>query len=210
VRHRQTNNTRQKHEDSTLTCPSAGPTPCTERGATERVKGGLVVEHKGHTACAVNPVIAAKKDPETGLWTDHRVAQDYRPVSKHMRADRYGMHSPEDIFHQCAQAKVFSKLDLRQGFFQIPIAPEDPAKTAYWMGNKLMMYFRMPYGPKNASVKFPRVMDYELAQGGLDHCARAYVDDVLIYSDSPEEHVTHVAAHINPPPIEETPDRQGI
>ena len=160
----------------------------------ELVKGGIVVEHQGATVCAVNPVIAAKKDPETGLWTDHRMAQDYRPVNKHTRSDRYGMHRPEDIFHQCARARVFSNLDLRQGFLQIPMMPEDQPKTAYWVGNKLMMYSRMPYGLKNASAKFQRVMDYELAQGGLDHCARAYVDDVLIFSDTPQEHVQHVAA----------------
>jgi hypothetical protein len=160
----------------------------------ELVKAGIVVEHSGPTACVVNPVIAAKKDPETGMWTDHRMAQDYRPVNKLTRADRYGMHRPEDIFHQCSKARVFSKLDLRQGFLQIPIAPSDQPKTAYWVGNKHMMYTRMPYGLKNASAKFQRVMDYELAMAGLDHCSRAYVDDVLIFSNSVEEHIEHVAA----------------
>ncbi|GLC55390.1 hypothetical protein PLESTB_000982200 [Pleodorina starrii] len=160
----------------------------------ELVKAGIVVENTGPTVCVVNPVIAAKKDPETGMWTDHRMAQDYRPVNKVTRADRYGLHRPEDIFHQCAKARVFSKLDLRQGFLQIPIDPADQAKTSYWVGNKIMNYTRMPYGLKNASAKFQRVMDYELAKGGLDHCARAYVDDVLIFSNSVEEHIQHVAA----------------
>ena len=160
----------------------------------ELMKAGIVREHTGATVCAVNPVIAAKKDPDTGMWTDHRMAQDYRPVNKHTRSDRYGLHRPEDIFHQCAKAKVFSKLDLRQGFLQIPIAKDDQPKTAYWVGNKLMMYERMPYGLKNASAKFQRVMDYELAKAGLDHCARAYIDDVLIFSSSPEEHLKQVAA----------------
>ncbi|KXZ52120.1 hypothetical protein GPECTOR_10g1143 [Gonium pectorale] len=101
----------------------------------ELVKSGIVVEHRGPTMCAVNPVIAAKKDPET-----------------------------------------------------------DQPKTAYWCDNKLMMYTRMPYGLKNASAKFQRVMDYEIGKAGLDHCAVSFVDDVLIFSESPEQHVRDVAA----------------
>ena len=152
------------------------------------------MEQTGPTACAVNPVVAAKKDPDTGQWTDHRMAQDYRPVNKHTPSDKYGMHRPEDLFQRCEGARVFSKLDLRQGFLQIPIRQGDQAKTAYWVENKLMAYTRMPYGLKNASAKFQRVMDYEIAKAGLDSCAVAFVDDVLIYSATPEEHIKHVAA----------------
>ncbi|PNH10576.1 Retrovirus-related Pol polyprotein from transposon [Tetrabaena socialis] len=160
----------------------------------ELVKAGIVYDHVGPTICAVNPVVAAKKCPDTGLWTQHRMAQDYRSVNSHTPHDQYGMHRPEDIFQQVGKARMFSKLDLRQGFLQIPISPEDQAKTAYWVGNKLVCYNRMPYGLKNASAKFQRVMDYEISKSKLDHCAISFIDDVLIWSDTPEQHEKDVAA----------------
>ncbi|KXZ57062.1 hypothetical protein GPECTOR_5000g1289 [Gonium pectorale] len=77
----------------------------------------------------------------------------------------------------------------------IPMSPPPhQAKTAYWVDTKLMMYTRMPYGLKNASAKFQRVMDYEIGKAGLTHCAVSFVDDVLIISETPQEHVQHVAA----------------
>ncbi|GIL62381.1 hypothetical protein Vafri_16596, partial [Volvox africanus] len=158
----------------------------------ELVKPGIVKEYGGPTACAVNPVLAAKKDPDTGQWTDLRMAQDYRPVNQHTLSDKYGLHRPEEIFQRVGKAVIFSKLDLRQGFLQIPIRPEDQPKTAYWVGNKLMMYTRMPYGLKNASAKFQRVMDYELSKAGLDDVSVAFIDDVLIWSETPEQHVKDV------------------
>lgn len=83
---------------------------------------------------------------------------------------------------------------MRQGFLQIKIKKEDQPKTAYWLNNSLMMYTRMPYGLKNAPAFFQRVMDHEIAHAGLNHCAVAFIDDLLIYSETPEEHVKHVAA----------------
>ena len=106
--------------------------------------------------------------------------------------DKYGM--PEEIFQKVGKAVVFSKLDLRQGFLQIPIVEGDQAKTCFWVGNRLMAYRRMPYCLRNASAHFQRVMDTELALAGLDHCAVAFIDDVLIWSGSPEQHEKDVAA----------------
>ncbi|PNW77124.1 hypothetical protein CHLRE_10g423050v5 [Chlamydomonas reinhardtii] len=160
----------------------------------ELVDAGIVVEWTGPTVCAVNPVIAAKKDPDTGLWTGARMAQDYRPVNSHTKHDKYGLHRPEDIFQRTKGAKVFSHLDCRQGFLQVPLAEEDQLKTAFWCGNRLMMYKRMPYGLKNASAAFQRRVDYELTRAGLDHCAAGFIEDIVIWSKTPEEHAAHVAA----------------
>ncbi|PNH01097.1 Retrovirus-related Pol polyprotein from transposon [Tetrabaena socialis] len=132
-------------------------------------------------------IVAAKKCPDTGLWTQHRMAQDYRSVNAHTPQDQYGLHRPEEIFQQVGKAKLFSKLDLRQGFLQIPTSEKDQAKTAFWVGNKLVCYNRMPYGLKNASAKFQRVMDYEISKAKLDHCAISFIDDVLIWSDTQHE-----------------------
>ncbi|GLI63712.1 hypothetical protein VaNZ11_006741 [Volvox africanus] len=89
-------------------------------------------------------------------------------------------------------AVIVSKLDLRQGFLQIPIRPDDQPKAACWVVNKLIIYTRMPYRLKNASAKFQRIMDYELVKAGLDEVSVAFIDDVLIWSETPEQHVRDV------------------
>jgi hypothetical protein len=82
---------------------------------------------------------------------------------------------------------------MRQGFLQIPIHPDDRGKTAYWCGNRLIAYTRMPYGLKNASAAFQRRMDHELRLAGVDNVAISFIDDVLIATDTAEEHIAAVA-----------------
>lgn len=139
-------------------------------------------------------VIAAKKDAVTGMWTDKRMAQDYRRINDRTPPDKYGLHRPEDIFQRVGKARFFTKLDMRQGFLQILILPEHQSRTAYWLDNQLMMYTRMPYGLKNAPAWFQRVMDYEISGAGLDYCAVAFIDDLLIYSDTAEDHIKQIAS----------------
>lgn len=62
----------------------------------------------------VNPV-----DPDTGLWTEHRMGQEYRTINHHSLHDQYGLHRPGEILQKVCKAVVFSKLDLRQGFLQM-------------------------------------------------------------------------------------------
>ncbi|PNW79026.1 hypothetical protein CHLRE_09g398141v5 [Chlamydomonas reinhardtii] len=163
-----------------------------QQKTNELLKPGICIEWTGPTQVAVNPVIAAKRDEATGLWTAARMAQDYRPVNKVTKGDKYGLHRPEDIFQRVGKARYFSKLDMRQGFLQIPIHPDDYGKTAFWCGNRLIAYTRMPYGLKNASATFQRRMDYELRAAGLDHLAVAFIDDVLIATETAEEHIEAV------------------
>lgn len=91
------------------------------------------------------------------------MAQGYRPVKQYTLADRYGLHRPEEIVQRVGKADIFPKLNLRQGLTPNPHRQEASAQGAHWLGNKLMMYTRMPYSLKNASAKFQRLMDCELA-----------------------------------------------
>lgn len=86
----------------------------------ELIDAGVVYEYKGPTVCAVNLVVAAKKDPDTGLRTDHRMAQDYRSANQHAPHNQYRLHRLEENFQKVGKAVVFPKLDLHQGFLQIP------------------------------------------------------------------------------------------
>ena len=79
--------------------------------------------------------------------------------------------------------------------------PESAKLTGFWWGNRCFHYNRVPFGLKNAPAHFQRVMDAELAEvhrkaaadglGNREFCF-AYVDDLLIYSRTPEEHVDHL------------------
>ena len=147
---------------------------------------------------ACNVVLAAKRAPD-GTWSDQRFCVNFIPINKHTVLDNYGSHKAETLLQNAARKKYLTALDLRSGFHQIHMHPDDVCKTAFWYVRKslppiLMAYTRMPFGLKNASAKFQRVMDFELQKHGLTEFAFAYIDDLIIESDTWEEHVQHVRA----------------
>jgi site-specific DNA-cytosine methylase len=168
---------------------------CDEK-CTDLIASGVVRELK-HSNYACNAVLAAKRAPD-GTWSDKRFCINFIPINKHTELDRYGSHRAEDLFQRVVNAKYMTALDLRSGFHQIPIKEEDICKAAFWWVSnknqppKLLAYQRMPFGLKNAPAKFQRVMDTELRLAGCSEFAFAYIDDLLIASNTWEEHVVHV------------------
>ena len=164
--------------------------------ADELQEAGVVHEIK-HSQYACNPVLAAKRAPD-GSWSDKRFCVNYIPINKHTTLDRYGCHRAEELFQRVSNKKFLTALDLRSGFHQILMDIADICKTAFWHVSarnqppRLLAYTRMPFGLKNASAKFQRVMDAELQNAGCTDFAFAYIDDLLIASDTWEEHVEHV------------------
>ena len=161
----------------------------------ELLRNDVIVELQT-SKYACNPVLAMKRAPD-GTWSDKRFCVNYTRVNKDTELDRYGTHRAEELYRKVVRAKYLTALDLRSGFHQIPIYPPDISKTAFWwvssnMPPRLMAYKRMPFGLKNAPAKFQRVMDTELARAGCTDFAFAYIDDLIIASDSWEEHVEHV------------------
>ena len=140
---------------------------------------------------ATNMVIVPKKDSE-GKWTGTRLAIDWRWVNKVTPTDPYSIPLPDRLFTEIGNAKWFSKLDMRQGFLQCSIPDHLQHLTAFWWKGQLWQYTRCGYGMKNSPAHFQRVMDRTLQDAGLSHVARAYIDDVLIASDTFEEHLLHV------------------
>ncbi|CAI7791003.1 unnamed protein product [Closterium sp. NIES-53] len=100
---------------------------CTEK-CHELLEAGLIQRSESDYAAAT--VVASRKDL-TGAVSARRMCGDYRILNKVTVADRYPMQSAEEIFDKLQGAKVFSTLDLRQGFNQIPIRPADHKKTAF-------------------------------------------------------------------------------
>jgi transposase InsO family protein len=164
----------------------------------DELEAAGTVHERRHSRYACNATLAAKRAPD-GTWSDKRFCINFIPINKHTSIDCYGSHKADDLFQRVSRKKYFTALDLRSGFHQIPMDPDSVDKTSFWHVSarnqppRLMSYSHMPFGLKNASAKFQRVMDAELNRFGCSHFAFAYIDDLLIASDTWEEHVEHVS-----------------
>ena len=89
-----------------------------------------IIRHSHSTSYAAEYTCTAKKD-ENGDWTDMRFCKDYRLLNDCTELEKYPLPVAEEVFNDLGQAKFFTKIDLRSGFNQIPIAPEDMEKTTF-------------------------------------------------------------------------------
>ena len=158
---------------------------------SDLLKAGLIKPAPPGTQYASECVLPAKKDAD-GNYTDRRFCIDYRDLNAITEPDRYGMHRPDEIFRDIAGNRYFTKMDLRSGFHQIPVAPLDQPKTSFWWKNQIWMWTRMPFGARNATAHFQRVLDAEIAKSGLQNHVASFVDDLLIYSPTADDHVRHL------------------
>ena len=118
-----------------------------------------------------------------GSW---RVCGDYRRLNCQTEDDHYPVRNISDFNSELSGKTIFSKVDLLKGYHQIPVAPEDIRKTAVITPFGLYEFPRTPFGLKTAGQSFQRLMDTILAD--IPHVF-VYLDDVLVASSSPEEHL---------------------
>ena len=108
-----------------------------------------------------------------------------------MVKNRYPLPLPEELFDQLGQAKVFSKIDLKSGYWQMPVKPEDIHKTAFKTRWGLYEFLVMPFGVTNAPAQFMNMMN-DVLDDYLDKFVLIFLDDVLVYSANVEEHAEHL------------------
>jgi hypothetical protein len=105
--------------------------------------------------------------------------------------NKYPLPRINILFDQLAGAKFFSKVDLRSGYHQIKISLEDVPKTAFSTRYGLYEYLVMSFGLTNASAHFMYLINF-VFMPELDKFVVVFIDDILIYSKSKEEHARHL------------------
>jgi len=104
--------------------------------------------------------------------------------------NKYPLPRIDLLFDQLAGAKLFSKIDLRSGYHQIKIKPEDVPKTAFTTRYGLYEYLVMSFGLTNAPAHFMYLMN-SVFMPKLDKFVVVFIDDILIYSKTKKEHAEH-------------------
>jgi RNase H-like domain found in reverse transcriptase/Reverse transcriptase (RNA-dependent DNA polymerase) len=118
-----------------------------------------------------------------GTW---RPCGDFCQLNLQTKPDRYPCPNIGDLTSRLAGCRVFSKLDLRKGYYQVPVRLEDICKTAIVTPFGAFEFLRMPFGLRNAGQTFQRFMDTVLAD--MPFCF-VYLDDVLVASPNHEQHL---------------------
>jgi hypothetical protein len=132
------------------------------------------------------PVIFVPKKDGT-----QRMCVDYRSLNEVTVKNKYPLPRIDDLFDQLKGACVFSKIDLQSGYHQLKIRATDIPKTAFITRNVLYEYTIMSFGLTNAPAYFMYLMN-KLFMEYLDKFVVVFIDDILIFSKSEEEHEEHL------------------
>ena len=140
-------------------------------------------------------------EPSTSAWSSPivlvnkkdgslRLCVDYRRLNEKSMVDAYPMPRIDDLIDRLGKAKFVTTLDLTKGYWQVPVVDGDRAKTAFTTPFGLYQFNVMPFGLQGAPATFQRLMDGVLRD--LDQFSAAYLDDVIIFSETWEDHMLHL------------------
>ncbi|CDO69315.1 hypothetical protein BN946_scf184976.g34 [Trametes cinnabarina] len=149
----------------------------------ENLRSGFI--RPSNSPCGAPVLFVKKKDGSL------RLCVDYRGLNKITRKDRYPLPLVSDLLDTPRKARIYTKIDLRHAYNLVRIAPGDEWKTAFRTRYGSFEWLVMPFGLSNAPAAFQRFVN-EVFVDLLDVCVVVYLDDILIYSNSLEEHRQHV------------------
>jgi hypothetical protein len=132
-----------------------------------------------------NLVPVRKKSGEIRLWVD------FRHINMVSLKDHYLLPKMDHILQKMVGSKKISMLDGFSGYNQIMVHPDDQEKTTFTTPSSTFMYAKIPFGLMNAGANFQRAMDIAFADE-KDKFIVIYLDDIIVYSVSDEEHLKHI------------------
>ena len=148
----------------------------------EMLEGGII-EPSASEWCSPM-VIVKKKDGAL------RICVDYRKLNSVSQVDAYPMPRIDEILDQLGKPQFISTMDLTRGYWQVPVEQKARHKTAFSTPFGLYQFKMMPFGLQGAPATFQRLMDHVTRE--MNGFASAYLDDLIIYSSSWADHVSHL------------------
>jgi hypothetical protein len=151
----------------------------------------------------INDMLQAKRiQPSVSPWASAvrivgkpdgsiRTTIDYKHINDDIENDAYPMRFITDIFSRLGKAKVFTVIDCTSGYFQVPLDEQSRKYTAFRCILGLFEFLVMPMGIKGAAERFQRMMEIAL-HGLYSVICEVYQDDLIIYSNTLEDHWIHV------------------
>ena len=149
----------------------------------ELVKAGFIQPSKSPFGA---PILFVKKKDGT-----MRMCVDYRALNEITVKNKYALPRVDELFDRLQGSRFFTKIDLRSGYHQIRIDPADVPKTAFRTRYGHFEFLVLPFGLTNAPATFMHLMN-ETFRAQLDDSVIVFLDDILIYSKTLEDHERHV------------------
>jgi hypothetical protein len=156
-----------------------------KRQLDELLKAGYI---RPSNSSFASPVLFVKK-ADGSL----RMCIDYRGLNKITQKSKYPLPHTEDLIERLHNANYLTKLDLRSGYHQLRMADDSIDKTAFITRYGLYEFLVMPFGLCNAPSTFMRMMN-DILRPLMDTCVIVFLDDILIYSSTIEQHYKDVSS----------------
>jgi len=132
-----------------------------------------------------SPIVVVPK-PDGSI----RLCVDYRKVNSISVPDPFPLPRIENLVDKVGRAKYLTKIDMTRGYWQVPLDELSVPVSAFVTPTGHFEWRYMPFGLRNAPATFSRLVNLLLK--GLEYCSGAYLDDIIIFSNSWEEHMKHL------------------
>lgn len=150
---------------------------------------GLIEESVSPFAASVT--LAYKKD-ENGISKKNRLCIDFTELNKLIVPDSHPFPLIDDLIVKTRDCTWFSTFDINSAFWSIPLRCKDRYKTGFVTQNGQYQWTCLPFGLKTSPAIFQRILRNIIRRNGLDAFCANYIDDIIVFSKTFEDHVDHI------------------